>query len=780
MIIQPTKQLDIQTIAGNFETTEAGISQDSYPILFEMLSKNLYSNPIGSIVREYTSNCFDSHLEANVNEPVRITKGRDEEGTYISFIDVGVGLSPDRMKNIFMNYFSSTKRETDDLIGGFGLGSKSAISYTDFFYINTIFDGRKYQYIFSKGVTKPTLDLLSVEESTEHNGTEIRIYLLTVNGYNTDDTKFEKALKEQLCYFDNVWFDVWNIDNNYKIYEGNFFKWRNVHQYSEEMHIVLGKVSYPIDWNAIGLDPVNIPIGVKFNIGELLVTPNRENIRYTDELIALIQSRISSTIDELNDIFNKQSSNYDSFFDWWENRKQKAHILLGDDKLYLTGLKLTNKCRFTPLNNIGIYKFEFDDLARVVGYVCKGYIEYGKYKEYKNQYYNNIFNFFINGRKVLLTKKYTDLKGAINWKHNKGDVIKLEKAYYKTIAREISPAKLYDNKQAYFNLGFHKKVYEFIKIIRAELELKTQPYLIDLTAEELAQYKLVNIENNYSLKRKIEGKVYIKAISGEGYDWKIDNEDKSPNKKGIMQYNGIVVYGSRDDIKALEKATTFLSMFPTLSKTTDSRTYLDNRKAKVIIIAKNNFKHFQNRKNMCNVTDLYGDNKLFRKLASYFKVQDVLIGLNNNSGSITSLGFIDEIVKINADIGEELKYIQKFYKQFNSKQFSWTRYAPTDIKVEVLSIANRLDLFDPLIESKLRVINKWFEGIELIKFVDFNKDTLPKILVYLRKNKKRMNFDYYNTVVKEPLADFLDGRQVTINFPIEQQEVQTKFELLTN
>ena len=30
------------------------------------------------------------------------------------------------------------------------------------------------------------------------------------------------------------------------------------------------------------------------------------------------------------------------------------------------------------------------------------------------------------------------------------------------------------------------------------------------------------------------------------------------------------------------------------------------------------------------------------------------------------------------------------------------------------------------------------------------------------------------------LADFLDGRQVTINFPIEQQEVQTKFELLTN
>lgn len=121
MIIGEQKQIDKENIVGDFNSIEASIDESSMTFLFEMMSKSLYSNPIGSIVREITSNCFDSHKEANIDKAVIIDYKTDDEGNYISFQDFGVGLSTDRMQNIYMKYFSSTKRGDNNLIGGFGL-----------------------------------------------------------------------------------------------------------------------------------------------------------------------------------------------------------------------------------------------------------------------------------------------------------------------------------------------------------------------------------------------------------------------------------------------------------------------------------------------------------------------------------------------------------------------------------------------------------------------------------------------------------------------------------
>jgi uncharacterized phage-associated protein len=49
---------------------ELRLADDSEAIIFQMFIKNIYSNPIGSIVREITSNCFDSHIEAWTYGPV--------------------------------------------------------------------------------------------------------------------------------------------------------------------------------------------------------------------------------------------------------------------------------------------------------------------------------------------------------------------------------------------------------------------------------------------------------------------------------------------------------------------------------------------------------------------------------------------------------------------------------------------------------------------------------------------------------------------------------------
>lgn len=108
-------------VEGGFgiKSMNATISQDKLGKLWDML-QNPYKNNIGSIVREITSNCFDSHAEASVTDAVRIKFDRDESGFYISFIDVGVGLSQDRVENIYVNYLESTKENSNDYIGAFG------------------------------------------------------------------------------------------------------------------------------------------------------------------------------------------------------------------------------------------------------------------------------------------------------------------------------------------------------------------------------------------------------------------------------------------------------------------------------------------------------------------------------------------------------------------------------------------------------------------------------------------------------------------------------------
>ena len=291
---------------------EASISEDDLSV-YEILSSSMYADPYSAIVREIVSNCFDSHKEANVNLPVIVSLEEDENNQVcICFEDFGVGLSPERMKNVYMRWGKSTRTMSNDYIGMFGLGSKTPHSYTESFYIKTRVDGIEYLYILYKGEKKPILELLSTVSTTEQNGTKIIIYLKKEN-LNSDIKKFIKSCSEQLCYFDNVIFkgfkeitEKYNIFCNldllkeYIIYEGVNFKYRNKNQYSSTLHIILGKVPYAINWTAIDESYVNLAIGLKFEIGDLMVTRNRESIRYeSDVTINKIKEKIKLVKEEI-------------------------------------------------------------------------------------------------------------------------------------------------------------------------------------------------------------------------------------------------------------------------------------------------------------------------------------------------------------------------------------------------------------------------------------------------------------------------------------------------
>jgi DNA topoisomerase VI subunit B len=97
-----------------------------------------YSYPLKSIIREITSNCFDAHIAIDIDHHVEIRYSKTEFGRMLIFRDFGIGLDEDRMNNIFIHMFRSDKRESNRLIGTFGMGSKSPFGYTDMFYVESL------------------------------------------------------------------------------------------------------------------------------------------------------------------------------------------------------------------------------------------------------------------------------------------------------------------------------------------------------------------------------------------------------------------------------------------------------------------------------------------------------------------------------------------------------------------------------------------------------------------------------------------------------------------
>jgi len=119
----------------------SGISQATY-----FLRDKIYSNKILAVVREYLCNAIDEHKKHGIVKPVEV--GFRSEGNDLVFFvrDFAHGLSGHDVRNVFGMYFRSTKSKSNELIGGFGIGSKAGHCYTDTFFVTSFFENQKTTY----------------------------------------------------------------------------------------------------------------------------------------------------------------------------------------------------------------------------------------------------------------------------------------------------------------------------------------------------------------------------------------------------------------------------------------------------------------------------------------------------------------------------------------------------------------------------------------------------------------------------------------------------------
>lgn len=144
--------------------------------IIDILRNRLYSNPIRTLTQEYLCNARDSHREAGREDiPLKVTLPTRLDSV-LKIRDYGVGLSPDRVRDVFVNYGSSTKRKDNIQTGGFGIGAKSAWAYTDSFVVVSYHEGKARTYVAHTGKSSNgTLELMSEEVTSEPNGVEVQI-----------------------------------------------------------------------------------------------------------------------------------------------------------------------------------------------------------------------------------------------------------------------------------------------------------------------------------------------------------------------------------------------------------------------------------------------------------------------------------------------------------------------------------------------------------------------------------------------------------------------------
>jgi hypothetical protein len=161
-----------------------------------------YKYPIRTLVQEYICNAIDASREKIINfdiSTIKVELPNHFNKMMFSVRDFGIGLSHDRIHQVFCVMGASTKSKDNNQIGGFGLGAKSALAYTDHFFIASFLEGIRTDYLVRKaphgGIV---LDTLGSEPTIEKNGTLIQVKAKD----NNDISKFNDAYSRLTEFWD--------------------------------------------------------------------------------------------------------------------------------------------------------------------------------------------------------------------------------------------------------------------------------------------------------------------------------------------------------------------------------------------------------------------------------------------------------------------------------------------------------------------------------------------------------------------------------------------------
>lgn len=758
------------------ESIGMSLDLDSAQILMQMLSKNLYSDSIGSTIRECASNALDSHRRAGVKDPIVVSLTMNDRENYeFSVEDFGIGLDADDVRNIISKYGKSTKRDSNTELGMMGLGFKAPLAYSSSFYFICRKNSIERKYMMYEGEDTNTIDLLYERATDERNGVKVIVPVKW-----SDKDQFFRKMKEQLAYFEDVYFHVnvggHVIQNNFTIYRSEHFQYSELAS-DEHLHICLDNVYYPLDFSKLEIPKLEFPVALRFSLTDgIFPTPNREAIRYTQEAKQVIMTRLAEMSDFFVNKYNEQMTackTYHQVKEYYDSSKRTVEVIPGV-KLNVGYLSVFSNVVINKPHMEGVKHLNLEKLVKNDDYIMKEYkvmqiFSRGKFRDVKSNNWESSVNlnmmnkdgnknFYVYSSKLSETKKaYLRTSLPNNW----------GKTFYfikKSVSFPLLPKSgnmgAYDNYYKILGLNtIHKKYWR-------EAIIEFQNILNTITSEFVDVDGIVIPESFLQTRRqtssrvastrreKMEGDIIVKKavplerfVDGKHCKFVTDTW----RLKDVPKMGTLLIYGSHDDAAKLDY----------LYAAANSK-----QKLKVITLSAREMKVLEELefKNVMSYSKfMEGDNKPFRRIVTAYLINDLYI---NNKDLFNRLGILSKVSKELADRLEVLEdYKNKNYISNSTKP----------IYAAMLEVANQNNLFDHSIYSeylsvkaildKAYFLNTIFSMIRTYGWGSYTTtDNHIKVIVDLMKyHKMRVNPEHYSKPkleekVEEELLESLENQ----------------------
>ena len=295
MIINGVEHKDV-TITGNSNVQNMSMKIDEKA--FSILIDKLYSRKKEAIVRELCSNACDAHIDAGIPHIPYDLVLPTLYNTDLVVRDYGKGLSKPDVEYYLGTLFGSKSADSNDSIGGFGLGAKSPFCLVDSYHITSYHEGMKHSFFYVReagGI--PKFVHLNSDVSNEKSGIKF-----TVNVGEENLRDWASVTERALGLFEVK--PNCNVELNYPVTELYYDTVEIISGHGSYAKVLacMGGVVYPIDMSLGDIVRVDgfynrvysnyQQIVLRFDIGELDVAPSRESLEYRDRTITAINKKI--------------------------------------------------------------------------------------------------------------------------------------------------------------------------------------------------------------------------------------------------------------------------------------------------------------------------------------------------------------------------------------------------------------------------------------------------------------------------------------------------------
>jgi len=336
---------DVSVRSGNLmfeESIEMKVDVNSINMSF--LLTNLYQDPELAVIREYIANGMDAHTAAGVDEPVLVYAPTHELPEF-RVTDFGVGMSRETMTTIYPMYGASLKSDSNDEIGGFGLGCKVGLAVSSQFTVNTTKDGWNTLAIVQRtDAGKPSLNIISHTKTDDPNGTTVSIPM-------KPSTNFTDKLVRFLFFADRSKVKMaegYSVPGHYTsiVHDGGNFasdstsasvKFLNTGNgriaRTGSVYVIMGGIFYEVDAGLIASNLTDenkqfagifnrFSTVIDANVGDLSLTPNRESLRFDEKTVNFFNDIIEDVFTNVgtrDEEFIKDCKNFAEAYVYYNN-----------------------------------------------------------------------------------------------------------------------------------------------------------------------------------------------------------------------------------------------------------------------------------------------------------------------------------------------------------------------------------------------------------------------------------------------------------------------------